>query len=199
MLSIRMQRLGRKGHAMYRVVVQDSRRAPNSGKYVALLGSYDPHNKTSSITKKEAELYLKNGAQPSDRVVKLFKSEKISLPKWVEPPAKQKRAIRNPDKLRKNQPPKEKPPVAVTETSSETSEAEKTSADEVKAEDPVASESIAPETSEAMPVSEAKAKLEEVPKTKSDDIEKGDDETKTPPNEDEFPEDKKAEAETEKP
>ena len=44
MLAIRMQRTGRKGHAMFRVVVQESRLTPTSGRVVAMLGSYDPHS-----------------------------------------------------------------------------------------------------------------------------------------------------------
>lgn len=104
MLSIRMQRLGRTGHPTYRVVVQDSRWSPTSGKYVALLGSYNPHTKQSTLVKDKAEFYLSNGAQPSDRVAALFKSEKINLPKWVSEPTKKSREIRNPEKLRKNRP-----------------------------------------------------------------------------------------------
>jgi small subunit ribosomal protein S16 len=41
-----MQRTGRRGHAMFRVIVQDSHRSPTSGKVVAFLGSYDPHTKS---------------------------------------------------------------------------------------------------------------------------------------------------------
>jgi small subunit ribosomal protein S16 len=113
MLSIRMQRLGRKGYPTYRVVVQDSHQSPTSGKYVALLGNYNPHNKEANLVKEKAEFYLKHGAQPSDRVVTLFKSEKIALPKWVKESTEQKREIRNPEKLRKNQPekPAEEKPV----------------------------------------------------------------------------------------
>jgi small subunit ribosomal protein S16 len=99
-----MKRLGRKGHPTYRVVVQDSRQSPASGKYVAHLGSYDPHTKQSSLVKDKAEFYLKNGAQPSDRVISLFKTEKITLPEWVKQPTKKEKSTRNPDKLRKNRP-----------------------------------------------------------------------------------------------
>jgi small subunit ribosomal protein S16 len=104
MLVIRMQRTGRKGHAMFRVVVQESRVTPTSGKVVALVGSYDPHAKTAQLDKEKASFYLKNGARPSPRVVGLFKTEKVKLPDWVEVPEAKKRAIRNPEKLRKNQP-----------------------------------------------------------------------------------------------
>lgn len=110
MLAIRMQRTGRKGHAMFRVVVQDSRVTPTSGRVVALIGSYDPHAKTTIIAKDKAVYYLEHGAQPSARVVSLFVKEGMKMPKWVVAPDAKKRAIRNPDKLRKNRAPE---PVAV--------------------------------------------------------------------------------------
>jgi small subunit ribosomal protein S16 len=108
MLAIRMQRTGRKGHAMFRVVVQDSRLTPTSGKVVALLGSYDPHAKVATLNKEKAEAFLKNGAQPSDRAASLLKSEGIKLPDWVKVNTDKAGALRNPEKLRKNQP-KEEP------------------------------------------------------------------------------------------
>ncbi len=105
MLSIRLQRVGRKGHAVYRVVVQDSHRQPTSGKIVAQVGTYDPHTKAVTIDKEKVETYLKNGAQPTPRVVTLLKAEKITLPKWVVIPGKDKqKTIKNSEKLRRNQP-----------------------------------------------------------------------------------------------
>jgi small subunit ribosomal protein S16 len=125
MLSIRMQRLGRKGHPTYRVVVQDSRQTPDSGKVVASLGSYDPHSKTTTLVKEKAEFYLKNGAQPSDRVARLFKSEGVTLPEWVKEPTERTRGLRNPEKLRKNQPATPEEEVAPEEPAAEAPEAEK--------------------------------------------------------------------------
>jgi small subunit ribosomal protein S16 len=107
MLSIRMQRTGRKGHAMFRMVVQESRVTPTSGKVVALLGSYDPHAKTVQLDKEKAAKFLSNGAQPSDRAALLLQKEGIELPKWVKLSAKKSGAIRNPEKLRRNQPKEE--------------------------------------------------------------------------------------------
>lgn len=115
MLAIRMQRTGRKGHAMFRVVVQDSHRAPSSGKFVALLGSYDPHAKTTTLVKEKAEFYLGNGAQPSDRVIALFEREGVKLPEWVQKRAPKQSKIRNADKLRKNKPVEAPAAVAATE------------------------------------------------------------------------------------
>lgn len=125
MLAIRMQRTGRKGHAMFRVIVQDSRRTPSSGRVVAQLGSYDPHAKTVSLDKTKADYYLEHGAQPSDRVVRLFKSEGVTLPSWVATVADKQRSVRHADKRRSTTPkaPVEETtePAVVAET--ETSEA----------------------------------------------------------------------------
>lgn len=104
MLAIRMQRTGRKGHAMYRVVVQQSRYVPTSGKVVALLGSYDPHTKLVTLDKEKAATFLSNGAQPSDRVARLFASQGVALPDWYKAPVKKETAVRHSDKLRRNQP-----------------------------------------------------------------------------------------------
>lgn len=115
MLVIRLQRTGRKGHAQFRVVVQDSRRTPSSGRVVALLGSYNPHTKEAQLDTEKASFYLEHGAQPSDRVVRLFQAEKIALPKWVKIAAPKTGKLRNPEKLRRNQPKEEAPVEAEAE------------------------------------------------------------------------------------
>lgn len=104
MLVIRLQRTGRKKLANFRIVVQDSRRTPSSGKVAAYLGSYDPHTKKLILDKEKAEFYLKNGAQPSERVVSLLKNEKIALPAWVKEPVKKEKNVRNPEKRRSTAP-----------------------------------------------------------------------------------------------
>ncbi len=127
-----MQRLGRKGRPTYRMVVQDSRQTPKSGKYVALLGSYDPHSKSVTLNKEKAEFYLEHGARPSDRVVKILSSESVKLPKWVKTDSsKQQRSVRNPEKLRKNQPKEE----VVAEPKLEAEPPEEPTAEEVKSDD----------------------------------------------------------------
>lgn len=133
MLAIRMQRTGRKGHAQFRVVVQDSRLAPTSGRVVALLGSYNPHTKVAQLDKEKAGFYLKNGAQPSDRIARLLKSEGVKLPDWVELAEERKRAIRNPEKLRRNRPAEEPAAEAAEpaeEPATEEQPAEEAGADE---------------------------------------------------------------------
>jgi small subunit ribosomal protein S16 len=113
MLAIRMQRIGRKGLPQYRVIVQDSRRTPSSGRVVTTLGSYNPHTKELILNKEQSQKYIDNGAQPSDRVVSIFEKEGIKLPSWVKNRTEQSKAARNPEKLRKNQP-KDETPVEET-------------------------------------------------------------------------------------
>ena len=111
MVSIRLQRTGRRHHAHFRVVVQDSRQAPTSGRVIAILGFYDPHTKESRIDVDKATTYLENGAQPSARVIKLLVEQKAKLPDWVKPPPPRSDKIRHPDKLRRNQPAEAKAPA----------------------------------------------------------------------------------------
>lgn len=119
MLAIRMQRTGRKGHAMFRVVVQDSHLTPTSGKVVAQIGHYDPHTKAVSVDTEKASFYLSNGAQPSDRVARLLQKEGVKLPSWVTLSDERSRTIRNAEKLRKNQPKEEVAEVSAEEAAEE--------------------------------------------------------------------------------
>ncbi len=145
MLTIRMQRTGRKGHAQFRVVVQDSRQSPTSGKVVALVGNYDPHAKTANLAKDKIELYLKNGAQPSDRAALLFKKEGIKLPKWVSVDTKKQAKTRHPEKLAKDQP-KEAPVEGAAE---EATEAVESPAETAEAEAPTEAVATEAEPTEA--------------------------------------------------
>lgn len=119
MLAIRLQRIGRAGYPTYRLAVQESQRHPSSGRVVAYVGSYNPHTKDTNIQVEAAQKYLDNGAQPTPRVAKLLKEAGVKLPKWVkEATSDKQKALRNPEKLRKNQP-KEEAPEEVAETPAE--------------------------------------------------------------------------------
>ncbi|MBA3758014.1 30S ribosomal protein S16 [Candidatus Saccharibacteria bacterium] len=177
MLVIRMQRTGRKGHAQFRVVVQDSRRTPTSGRLVAALGSFNPHSKVAILDKQKASFYLEHGAQPSERVIRLLKAEGVKLPSWVKVPTTDKqRVVRNADKRRSTR------PEEVKDTSAETAAEDNAPiVDETIVED-TASEASEPEVDtepvtdetavEAEPETEAPAPDEDTakeaaPKTKA--------------------------------
>lgn len=120
MLAIRLQRLGRKALPIYRLAVQEAQRHPSSGRVVSYVGTFNPHTKAVTLDKEKVTFYLKNGAQPTPRVVRLLSAEKIELPVWVKQSATdKKKSVRKPEKLRKNQP-KEEPVAAETSATKET-------------------------------------------------------------------------------
>jgi small subunit ribosomal protein S16 len=121
-----MQRVGRKGYAQYRIIVQEAQLSPKSGRVVANIGTYNPHSKEVTVDADKVNHYLGNGAQPSDSVIRILKAQGIKLPKWVTPDATEvKRTTKNPDKLRKNQP-KESPAEKETNEAEVKAEPEKT-------------------------------------------------------------------------
>ena len=156
MLAIRMQRTGRKGHAMFRVIVQDSRLTPTSGKIVATLGNYDPHAQVFTLDKDKSAFYLEHGAQPSDRVARLLKNEGVKLPSWVVVSPDKVRDIRNPEKRRST-----KAPEPVVEAPVAEVEAEPVVAVEAAVEAPVPEELAAAEVIES-PVEVAPENIPEV-------------------------------------
>ena len=76
-VSIRLRREGAKNRPYYKVVVADSR-SPRDGKFIEIIGTYDPkisgHN--SSLKVERAEYWISKGAQPSDTVRSLIKENK---------------------------------------------------------------------------------------------------------------------------
>lgn len=162
MLVIRLQRTGRRGHAMFRVVVQDSRQTPTSGKVVAWLGSYDPHAKVINIDKEKASFYLEHGAQPSERIAGLLKVEGVKLPDWVSVASNKQRAVKNADKRRSTRPdePKAEEPAApvAAEPAAEAEAEPAVKTDEPAADTPVEAET---ETAKEETTEEAPASKEE--------------------------------------
>ena len=78
MLRIRLRRAGKKKQPMYRVVVADSR-APRDGAFVESIGYYHPLDDPSTIIidAERARMWLDRGAQPSERVAKMFAIQSI--------------------------------------------------------------------------------------------------------------------------
>ncbi|MBL7045427.1 MAG: 30S ribosomal protein S16 [Parcubacteria group bacterium] len=74
---IRLQRIGRKNDPSFRVVVVDSHQGPKSGKYVDLIGSYNPKMDTVSIDGERVKHWIKNGAQVSDTMHNILIKEGI--------------------------------------------------------------------------------------------------------------------------
>ena len=77
-VKLRCLRMGAKKAPFYRIVAADSR-APRDGRFIELLGTYDPRTNPAKVTIKEEEVlkWLNNGAQPSDTVKNLLSKEGI--------------------------------------------------------------------------------------------------------------------------
>ena len=87
-VSIRLRREGTKNSPYYKVVVAD-KRSPRDGKFIEIVGAYDPkkpgHNSTLNIDR--VEYWISKGAQPSDTVRSLIKKNKKTTA-TTEPPSK---------------------------------------------------------------------------------------------------------------
>ncbi len=66
-------RMGKKKQPTYRVVAADQR-SPRDGRFIEIVGTYNPRNEPSliKIDNAKAVHWLRNGAQPSERVRKLL-------------------------------------------------------------------------------------------------------------------------------
>ena len=77
-VKIRLRRMGSKKAPFYRVVVADSR-YPRDGRFIEEIGTYNPLSEPSAVTidGEKAKKWLKNGAQPTDVVKRLFKENGV--------------------------------------------------------------------------------------------------------------------------
>ena len=78
-VRMRLTRVGSKKNPIYRVVVADQR-SPRDGRFIEIIGRYNPQTEPSTIDLDEAKVteWLGKGAQPSDAVAKLIKAAGIN-------------------------------------------------------------------------------------------------------------------------
>ena len=71
-VKIRLHRLGAKKNPYYRIVVADSR-APRDGRFIEILGNYDPSKTPALVNVDEEKVlsWMSKGAQPTDTVKRL--------------------------------------------------------------------------------------------------------------------------------
>jgi small subunit ribosomal protein S16 len=77
-VRMRLTRVGSKKNPIYRVVVADSR-SPRDGKFIEIVGRYNPQTDPSTIEFDETKVreWLGKGAQPSNAVSRLLKAKNI--------------------------------------------------------------------------------------------------------------------------
>jgi len=76
-LTIRLARIGKKKHPFYRVVVTEKTR-PRNGRFVEIVGTYDPLKKPAGVqlNQERVQYWLGKGAQPSDTVRSFLRNPK---------------------------------------------------------------------------------------------------------------------------
>ena len=73
-VKLRLMRMGKKKQPTYRVVAADSR-SPRNGRFIEIVGTYDPRAEPSAIRidDEKALAWLSKGAKPTERVEKLLR------------------------------------------------------------------------------------------------------------------------------
>ncbi|MFN8401743.1 MAG: 30S ribosomal protein S16 [Anaerolineales bacterium] len=75
MVRIRLRRIGLKGQPTYRIVAAD-KEAPRDGRFLEILGVYNPRTNPATIKLNEDRIYhwMKNGAQPTESAAQVLKT-----------------------------------------------------------------------------------------------------------------------------
>lgn len=84
-VKIRLRREGATNRPYYKVVVTDSR-SPRDGKFIEIIGTYDPKKADGPavIDQARADYWISVGAQPSDTVKSLLKRQRKNAPATAE-------------------------------------------------------------------------------------------------------------------
>jgi small subunit ribosomal protein S16 len=79
-VKLRLTRVGSKKNPVYRIVAADSR-SPRDGKFLEIVGRYNPQTDPSTIELDEERIkdWISKGAQPSSTVLSLLKAKGVQL------------------------------------------------------------------------------------------------------------------------
>jgi small subunit ribosomal protein S16 len=87
MLKIRLQRIGRKNDAAFRAVLTDSKNSTKSGRFLEILGTYNPKAKTAaektSFKVDRINYWLSQGAKLSDTMHNFLVHQKVLVGKKI--------------------------------------------------------------------------------------------------------------------
>ena len=70
-VKIRLRRTGKRNAACHRIVVADSR-SPRDGRFIEIIGVYDPRHEFETIDLARVDYWIPRGAQPSETVSKII-------------------------------------------------------------------------------------------------------------------------------
>jgi small subunit ribosomal protein S16 len=80
-VKLRLMRMGKKKQPVYRVVAADSR-SPRDGRFIEILGTYEPRAEPSRVVidQAKAQKWLSQGAQPTETVARLLRQASAAAP-----------------------------------------------------------------------------------------------------------------------
>ncbi len=94
MLKIRLQRIGRKNDPAFRVVLTDSKNSTKSGKFLEILGTYNPKLNARNFTTDKIIYWIGKGAKCSDTVHNFLVHDKVIEGKKVNVLPKKKPTVK---------------------------------------------------------------------------------------------------------
>jgi small subunit ribosomal protein S16 len=158
MLTIRLVRTGKKNAPSYRVVLIEKTAPPQSGKFLEVLGHYNPRLKEVGLNKERIEYWLGQGVKASDTVHNLLVNQGI-----IKGPKIKKRF-----RLKKKKA-KEEKEEETTETQTPEEEAPSEEASLKEKDDKQKEKSVQKEAKKEETKDESKEKAEEVKKEEKDE------------------------------
>ena len=94
MLKIRLQRIGRKNDPAFRVVLTDSKNSTKSGRFLEIIGSYNPKAGETKFDAERIKYWMSKGAKLSDTMHNFLVHEKVVVGKKVNVLPKKKPTIK---------------------------------------------------------------------------------------------------------
>jgi small subunit ribosomal protein S16 len=94
MLKIRLQRIGRKNDPSFRAVLTDSKNSTKSGKFLEILGTYNPKAKEKNFKMDRIKYWMSKGAKPSDTMHNFLVHEKVVEGKKINVLPKKKPTVK---------------------------------------------------------------------------------------------------------
>ena len=94
MLKIRLQRIGRKNDPSFRAVLTDSKNSTKSGKFLEIVGNYNPKAGVTNFKADRIKYWMSKGAQVSDTMHNFLVSQKVIEGKKVNVLSKKKPTLK---------------------------------------------------------------------------------------------------------
>lgn len=94
MLKIRLQRIGRKNDPSFRAVLTDSKNSTKSGKFLEILGTYNPKAGEKNLMNDRIKYWISKGAKPSDTMHNFLVHDKVITGKKINVLPKKKPTVK---------------------------------------------------------------------------------------------------------